>query len=667
MSLCLSGFQDMLMNIVWSPDFHSTADGPTWIHKLSLYVELELRFMNELYGNILSEKWSYYTFIYVEAYVRTLLAIELNGAFVEPWYEDFERSVLNTFNKYNVTTKQLIEKYGMELFRVSNCASAWPKDVKYTVWPFIDMQKPNARCVYVSVDITIDQTITNMKEDDIFLHNCSYDKALLADAMLDLLMLNEQPETTINPFKVDTAQEGKVTRAAWCGVYEQTSNVVAHNVCDKCTGDTFKCGDGQCIPMLGRCNNIQECLGTNADEIDCPKPVMNTSLKCCGTNGQSSCQQSQICDGIVDCFLTFEDEINCTKCAGFACGDGQCIPERFRCDGKRVSSNLEMTKSYPVKLLLNDFCLNGADEMGCNMSANVCPLFGFRCPNGTCLTAEQRCNDKDDCVDGSDEDNCRLVGYLDYCEKQMKCDDTKSSCYWPNGRCDSVAGDCPNGNDEKDCNVCMSQSCNTRRPDGSIDCYHTSSICDGKNDCRDGTDEQNCCSTFSCDNGTMCLPFAAKCNTTTECKDKSDEMACLLLSSQFDCGEQYFIDNTAKCNGITDCPNMNDELNCPTNITINNDICVMIESLLPECDNYKPGWTPMAHGRNCRMHKLPWRMRSSFAALKLSNQTNLLCDGIPNCANGIDELAFICGNYNISISEVKPSHMKLTSITTICE
>ncbi len=655
MSLCLSGFHDLPMNIVWSPEIDSTANGPSWIYKLSLYVELELRLMNALYGNVLSAEWRYYTFIYVEAYVRALLSIEMNGAEIVPWYEDFERYVLKTFNKYNVTTKQLIEKYASELFRVSKCASSWPEDTKYTVWPFIDNQKPNERCLYVSVQITIDQTISNRKKDDIFLHNCHYDAyhAPLIDETLDLLPLNQQPETTINPFNKDTVEDGKREKNNVCKGYDDRM------ICDECIGpDIFSCGDGRCIPKSWRCDNNQNCA-TNADEANCTKiDIVNATLHCCGYSGKDPCQPSRLCDGIIDCTYTFEDELNCTTCAGFACGDGQCISPRYRCDGKRDNERPYLGLN-PV--FLNDYCLNGADERSCDTVLDKCPEYenGFRCANGICLPSEQRCNNEDDCGDLSDEQNCRRYGYPDVCSDLIKCEDTFSSCYTSAQRCDARY-DCYNSHDELNCTTCETpmKRCNMTRENGDLICYGSDRECDGNDDCGDGTDEQNCCHTFECDNGTTCVPDNARCNTTFECKDKSDEFGCTVVSGGFDCGSNYHIDHKLKCNGVTDCPDMRDELNCPTNISTNN-ICDAIKFLLPKCENYNAGWSPMAHGGNCRMNKLPWRMRSSFAALKQTNQADILCDGVQNCVNGIDELAYICGNYQLAVAEVKPSYMIL--------
>merc|ERR1719228_1721843 len=71
----------------------------------------------------------------------------------------------------------------------------------------------------------------------------------------------------------------------------------------------------------------------------------------------------------------------------FSCGDGQCVPQTWRCDGTAD-------------------CKNSADESNCKtiVSATACnATTQVECSNGDCLLAAWWCDGDVDCSDGSDE------------------------------------------------------------------------------------------------------------------------------------------------------------------------------------------------------------------------------------------------------------------------
>ncbi|KAH0628621.1 hypothetical protein JD844_009980 [Phrynosoma platyrhinos] len=220
----------------------------------------------------------------------------------------------------------------------------------------------------------------------------------------------------------------------------------------------------------------------------------------------------------------------------FQCGNGECIPYKWVCDGKaecQDGSDESLDACKSVTCDPGQFSCGGRINRCINMSwrsPKTCADNEFQCKNGNCITLEFVCDEDHDCEDGSDEEHCPPPT----CNPEMfHCN--SSECIPKLWVCDNDV-DCKDGSDESATQCGKREMTNPCSPlelhCGSGECIHQRWQCDGSFDCKDKSDEANCAKVtcrpdqFQCNDGT-CIHGSLQCNKENDCKDMSDEVGCI--------------------------------------------------------------------------------------------------------------------------------------------
>jgi len=256
----------------------------------------------------------------------------------------------------------------------------------------------------------------------------------------------------------------------------------------------------------------------------------------------------------------------------------------------------------------------------CQLNGGECTQDQWQCGNKLCIPSVWRCDEDNDCGDGSDELACRE----EVCRgKQFRCSNDK--CVPEHWRCD-YDNDCGDGSDESDCpNTTCDPVSQFRCSNGQ--CINSKWQCDLEKDCQDGSDELNCTqhntqcdsSQLQCTVGGACLPKAWRCDGDTDCSDGSDEIECSEVKScqdwQFKCTNGHCVFKTWQCDGDTDCVDQSDEENCDEGRKNGTEY-------LPPQPNFPRGdcneWMYKCRSEQC----VPYWWK---------------CDGVEDCSDGSDE------------------------------
>ncbi|XP_016063186.1 PREDICTED: atrial natriuretic peptide-converting enzyme [Miniopterus natalensis] len=367
-----------------------------------------------------------------------------------------------------------------------------------------------------------------------------------------------------------------------CDGYDDCGDLSDEQNCDCSPTKQHRCGDGRCIAMEWVCDGDHDCVD-KSDEANCS----------CGSLGLLECRSGQcvpstfLCDGEEDC-KDGSDEKNCTHgqtpCqeGGQTCLYNSCLDScagSSRCDPNNSLNNCSQCEPITLELCMN---------LPYNHT-NYPNYLGHRTQKEASFSWESSL------FPALVQTNCYKYLMFFACTILVpKCDvntnqripPCRALCKHSKERCESVLDivglhwpedtDCnrfPEENSDNQTCLMPDEDVEECSPShfkcGSGRCVMASRRCDGKSDCDDDSDEENCgCKErglWECPSNKQCLKNTLICDGFPDCPDEMDERNCSFCQEdELKCANYECVPRARWCDGKADCGDSSDEWGCVT-------------------------------------------------------------------------------------------------------